>query len=92
MRSLLEPQAMLDEVFPAVAYYQDNWDAPVDRVRFAGFGAREEIFRAALASELRVPVGSMAEAEAAQGLSEPAQDLILHGLDALAGWMLNAGS
>ncbi|MGC2334033.1 MAG: hypothetical protein WA581_21455 [Candidatus Acidiferrales bacterium] len=90
--SLLEPQVVLDEVFPALAYYQDNWDAPVDRVRFAGFGAREQIFRAALASELRVPVGSMGEAEAAQGLSEPAQDLILHGLDALAGWMLNAGS
>jgi len=90
--ALLEPQVILDEVFPAIAYYQDNWDAPVDRVRFAGFGAREQIFRAALASELKVPVGSMVEAEAAQGLAEPAQDLIRHGLDALAGWMLNAGS
>jgi hypothetical protein len=34
----------------------------------------------------------MNEVEAAQGLSEPAQELIRHGLDALAGWMLNAGS
>ena len=90
--SLLEPQIVLDEVFPAIAYYQDNWEAPVDRVRFAGFGAREQVFRAALASELRVSVGSMNEAEPAQGLSEPAQDMIRHGLDALAGWMLNAGS
>jgi type IV pilus assembly protein PilM len=90
--SVLDPQVVLDEVFPAIAYYQDNWDASVDRVRFAGFGAREQIFRAALASELRVNVGSTNEAEAAQSLSEPAQDLIRQGLDALAGWMLNAGS
>jgi len=90
--ALLEPQVVLDEVFPAIAYYQDNWDAPVDRARFSGFGTREQIFRAALASELRVSVGSMNEVEAAQALSEPAKDLIRHGLDALAGWMLNAGS
>jgi hypothetical protein len=90
--ALLDPQVVLDEVFPAIAYYQDNWDAPVDRVRFAGFATREQIFRAALASELRIPVASMNEAEAAQALSEPAKDLIRHGLDALAGWMLNAGS
>jgi type IV pilus assembly protein PilM len=90
--SLLEPQVVLDEIFPAIAFYQDNWDAPVDRVRFAGFGPREQIFRAALTSELRIPVGSMSDAEAAQALSEPARGLINHGLDALAGWMLNAGS
>jgi type IV pilus assembly protein PilM len=90
--TLLEPQVVLDEVFPAIAYYQDNWEGPLDRVRFAGFGTREQTFRAALASELKVTVGSMNEVEAAQGLSEPAQELIRHGLDALAGWMLNAGS
>jgi len=90
--TLLDPQVVLDEVFPAIAYYQDNWESPVDRVRFAGFGAREQVFRAALSSELKVAVGSMSEAEAAQTLSEPAQDLIRHGLDALAGWKLNAGS
>jgi type IV pilus assembly protein PilM len=90
--ALLEPYAVLDEVFPAIAYYQDNWDAPVDRVRFAGFGAREQVFRNALTSELKATVGSMVEAEAAQSLNQPAQDLIRHGLDALAGWMLNSGS
>lgn len=88
----LEPQAVLDEVFPAVAYYQDNWGAPVDRVRLSGFGGREAVFGTALSSELKLVVGSMNETEAAQGLSEPAQELIRHGLDALAGWTLNAGS
>jgi hypothetical protein len=34
----------------------------------------------------------MTEADAAQGLSEPARDLIRHGLDSMTGWMLNAGS
>lgn len=90
--AVLEPQIVLDEVFPAIAYYQDHWEAPVDRVRFAGFGGREEVFQAALASELKIDVGPIGESEAAQSLSDPAQDLIRHGLDALAGWMLNAGS
>ena len=90
--SLIEPQAVLDEIFPAVAYYQDNWGAPVDRVRFSGFGGREAVFGRALSSELKVAVGSMNETEAAQSLSEPAQELVRHGLDALAGWTLNAGS
>ena len=89
---LLEPQAVLDEVFPAIAYYQDNWNAPVDRARLSGFGDREEMFRGALASGLGIHAGPMVEAEGAQGLGESARDLIRHGLDSMTGWMLNAGS
>lgn len=90
--SLLDPQAILDEVFPAVAYYQDTWGATIDRARLAGFGEREESFRRALAGELNIGVGSIAEAEAARGLGVAAQDLLHHGLDSLAGWMMNRGS
>jgi len=88
----LEPQAMLDEVFPAVAYYQDSWGSTPDRARLTGFGAREEIFRQALSEELRIPVGSLGDAESAHSLDAAAKDLIPHGLDALAGWMLNGRS
>jgi type IV pilus assembly protein PilM len=89
---LLEPQAVLDEVFPAVAYYQDNWGESIDRARLAGFGAREEVFRGALSAQLKIAAGSMAEAEGAQGLDRSAKDVIANGLDALAGWMMNGGS
>jgi len=85
----LEPQAMLDEVFPAVAYYQDSWGAAIDRARLTGFGDREQLFSAALAEELNTSVGPVAEAEAVQGLEATAKDLVHHGLDALAGWMMN---
>lgn len=88
--NLLDPQAMLDEVFPAVAYYQDNFGSSVDRARIAGFGSRQEIFREALAQELRVPVGSLADSAGTYDLAQPAKDLIPRGLDALAGWMMNA--
>lgn len=86
---LLEPQAMLDEVFPAVAYYQDTWGAPIDRARVTGFGDREQIFGGALAEELKIGVGPIAEAEGVQTLEAEAKDLVHHGLDALAGWMMN---
>jgi len=89
---LLDPQAMLDEVFPAIAYYQDTWGGMIDRARLSGLGAREEIFRRALAGELKVSVGSLAESESARTLDSTAQDLLQHNLDALVGWNLNGGS
>ena len=89
---LLNVQAVIDEVFPAVAYYQDTWGEPLDRVRVAGFGAREREFQDALSAELKVRAGSVAEAQGAQGLDRSAMDLIPHGLDALAGWVASAGS
>jgi type IV pilus assembly protein PilM len=85
----LEPQAMLEEIFPAVAYYQDSWGTPIDRARLAGFGGREAVFSQALAAELKITVGPMSDAEGAATLSGPARDLVPHGLDAMAGWMMN---
>jgi len=88
----LDPKAVLEEVFPAMAYYQDNWNGPVDRARVSGFGEREETFRLALASEAGINTGSMVDVEGAYGLGEPVRDMIRHGLDSLAGWMMNSGS
>ena len=87
----LDVQAMLDETFPAVAFYQDSWGGSPDRARITGFGAREEVFRRALASELKNPVGSLADSESAVPLNSSAKDLMHHDLDALVGWMLNEG-
>ena len=88
----LDPQAMLDEIFPAVAYFQDTWGDAPDRARIAGFGGREEVFRRALSAELKCPIGTLADSEAADALDSSAKDLIHQDLDALAGWMLNGGS
>lgn len=88
----LEPQAMLDEIFPAVAYYQDTWKASIDRARLSGFGAREEVFRSALGEELKCSVGSLAESDGAVQLDSGAKDLLRQNLDSLAGWMMNGGS
>jgi len=85
----LDVQAMLDEIFPAVAFYQDTWGSSPDRVRITGFGAREEVFRRALADELKCPVGLLADSENAALLESSAKDLMQNDLDALVGWMLN---
>ena len=61
----LDPQAVLDEVFPALAYDQDTWGTPIDRVRIAGLGDREEVFRRALAEELKCPIGPVSATEGA---------------------------
>jgi type IV pilus assembly protein PilM len=90
--ALLDPQAVLEEIFPAIAYYQDTWGAPLDRVRISGFGAREQLFREALAGELRVSADPLADAEGAQHFDAPGRDMIRQGHDALAGWAMNGGS
>jgi type IV pilus assembly protein PilM len=87
----LDVQAMLDEIFPAVAFYQDTWGDSPDRARITGFGAREEVFRRALAGELKCPVGALADSENALLLESSAKDLLQHDLDGLVGWMLNEG-
>jgi len=89
---LLQPQAVLDEVFPAVAYYQDTWGSSIDRTRMAGFGDREPVFANALSEELKILVAPLSDVEATVGLDASAKDLMHHGLDALAGWMMNAGA
>lgn len=88
----LDPQAMLDEIFPAIAYHQDTWGGTVDRVRVAGFGPREGIFKRALEEEVKVTVGSLAESEGAVAVGSHAKDLMHQDLDALVGWMMNRGA
>lgn len=89
---LLDPQLVLDEIFPAIAYYQDTWGGSVDRARFAGFGSREETFRQALARELKCSVGSLADSAEALALGADANELIQQDLDSLVGWMMNGTS
>ncbi|MFZ0617550.1 MAG: hypothetical protein WBF14_06255 [Candidatus Acidiferrales bacterium] len=88
----LEPQAILDEIFPALAYFQDTSGGTVDRVRLSGFGGREEIVRAALAAELSCSVSPLASAEGALALDSGAKGLIQQNVEPLVGWMMNGGS
>ncbi len=85
----LQPQAMLEEVFPSVAYYQDTWGSSIDRARVSGFGDKQAVFAAALAEELKMNAGPISDAEAAYGFDSSAKELLSDGLDALAGWMMN---
>jgi len=88
----LQAQNVIEEVFPAVAYYQDTWKEQVDGALLSGFGDREEFFRTALESELKIRASAIADAESVHGLEQEARDLVHHGLDSLAGWMMNEGS
>lgn len=89
---ILETGAVLEEIFPAIAYYQDTWGGTLDQVRLAGFGSREKEFREALASELRLRVGSLTEAEGLSRLHSPARDMLDQNLDALVGWTMSEGA
>ena len=88
--ALFDARSILDEIFPAVAYYQDTWSGELERVLVAGFGEREEAIRTAIADELHATALPLADGETARALPSDARDLIARGGEALAGWMVNA--
>jgi type IV pilus assembly protein PilM len=88
----LTPRATLEEIYPAIAFYQDTWGESIDRARFAGLGSGDESFNRELAEELRVPVGGLQDTLEAVQLGSSAKDLIRQDMGALVGWMLNAGA
>jgi type IV pilus assembly protein PilM len=86
----LGPQALLDEIYPAIAYYQDTWHEVVSLVRLAGLGARFEEFKPAVQAELDCPVTPLAPpAMLAERSPGDARALMDRQLDSLVGWMMN---
>lgn len=89
----LAPQALLEEIYPAVAYYQDTWKGNVETVCLGGLGERFEEFRQAVETELGVRAtrlaASAALGEPVSGVARAALDRYL---DALVGWMRNRGA
>ena len=88
----LDPRFVLEEIFPAAAYYQDSWGSTIDRALLSGFTGRQDIFQSAVESELKIPSSAVASGEAAALLDRSARELMQQGLDPLVGWMANEGA
>ena len=89
----LSPQALLDEIYPVAAYYQDSWSEGIQSMRLAGLAERMEEFRQPLEQELRCPVGSLLHSAEVEGrLSSDARPLADRQLDALIGWSMSRGA
>jgi type IV pilus assembly protein PilM len=85
----VRPQAILDEVFPAVAFYQDTWGGKVEQLCVAGFGTGEEEMREVLTRELGCPAEPLASG---REFSAEARSLVAQGLEPLVGWQMNRGA
>jgi type IV pilus assembly protein PilM len=84
----LTPRAVFDEIYPAIAFYQDSWGGKVERVRMAGFGTAENEMRDLLMRELNCSAELL---ESAENMSEQARKLVTQGFESLVGWQMNAG-
>jgi type IV pilus assembly protein PilM len=89
----LAPQVLLDEVFPALAYFNDTHHAEVQQIYLAGAGPRFAEFRDALSVEVPARVLSLLSSPAvpAEAAAE-APALADRSLEALIGWMANRGA
>ena len=91
--SSLSTQALLDEIYPAVAFCQDSWQESVQQVRLAGFAGRFQEFRQAMEGELRCSVAPLASSSALDSrLASQARPLLERELEPLVGWILNRGA
>lgn len=89
----ITPQALLDEIYPLAAYYQDSWREAIALVGLAGLAGRIEEFREPLERELHCPVGGLLSAAASEGhIRSELQPLVERELDALVGWTFYRGS
>jgi type IV pilus assembly protein PilM len=87
------PQALLDEIYPLAAYYQDYWSEGIAQVRLAGLSDRIAEFREPFERELKCPVQSLLAAAGEEGLIRSDETpLADRGLEALIGWTLNRGA
>jgi type IV pilus assembly protein PilM len=87
------PQALLDEIYPLSAYYQDSWSEGIAEVRLAGLAERMAEFRDPFERELKCPVQSLLTAAEREGrIRSDDRELVDRGLEALIGWTLNRGS
>ncbi len=91
--SEITAQALLDEIYPLAAYYQDSWHEAITMIGLAGLTGRIEEFREPLERELHCPVGGLLSAAASEGhVSSALRPLVERELDALVGWSLYRGS
>lgn len=87
------PQALLDEIYPLAAYYQDSWSEGIAHVRLAGLADRVADFREPFQQELKCPVESLLSAADHEGrIRSDERPLVDRGLEALIGWTLNRGA
>ncbi len=90
----LTPQALLDEIYPLAAYYQDFWSEGIAQVRLAGLADRVAEFREPFERELKCPVAVAAGGcrERKGWIRADERPLVDRGLEALIGWTLNRGA
>ena len=55
----MTPQALLDEIYPLAAYYQDSWSEGIAEVRLAGLADRIGEFREPFERGVKCPVQSL---------------------------------
>lgn len=91
--SELSPQALIQELFPIAAYYQDTWGGEIKSLFVGGLGSRLQEFVPLLERELRCSAAPMLQLGAGgTRFSEDMRPLLDGGLDGLVGWSLARGT
>jgi len=86
----LTAKILLDEIYPAVAFFQDTWGESVGEARLAGLGNRIQEFSELLEAELHCRISPVSAAAALEGrLAGEEREQVDTTLEAAVGWMLH---
>ncbi len=83
--SRVDSASVMEEIYPAVAFFQDTWRENVGEAKLAGFGGRFEEFRRVVESELSTHCAPLLT-NATPGVPGEGRAMVEKQLDALAGW------
>ncbi len=84
---------LLDEIFPAAAFFQDRAQRDIEQVRLAGMESYGSELRQRLEQELHCPVSALGGSGAGgTHLPDGADTLLSRQLASLVGWHLNRGA
>jgi type IV pilus assembly protein PilM len=81
--------SVLEEIYPAVAFFQDTWRENISEMRLAGFGPRQDELCRAVEAELGTRTAALLPAA---GLPAEGKSMIERQLEALAGWAMEGAS
>lgn len=86
-----DPQAILDEIAPAAAYFQDRAHRDIELVQLAGMEAYGASLMQRVEQELHCPVRALG-AGGSGAMPEGSAELLSRQLASLVGWHLNRGA
>jgi len=86
----ISPHALLDEIYPLAAYYDETWKEKIESICISGAGSRFPEFLGPIEAEFKCEVRPLLrEIPSGNRLAGDVRPLVEAGLDGMVGWIMS---